>query len=805
MKSKKFYISAAILAAASFGAYSATLSPEEALARVTQRGIMKVSGTQVNQPELVYTQADANSEAACYVFDYNNGQGFMVVSADDLVPALLGYSDDGRFDETQIPEPMKYWLESYASQIEWAREHQTTAPMKAVERPQRSAIAPLITTKWNQSAPFNNKCPQVSGTRCVTGCVATAMAQAMKYHNWPEQGEKSYSYTWNNTTLSMDFSTVTFDWDNMLDTYGSDATDAQKDAVATLMYACGISVDMRYGTGASAAVQSKIATALYTYFGYSKGVYSARREYYGLIDWENLIYENLRDCGPVVYGGQSNDGGHSFICDGYSRNGYFHINWGWGGMSDGYFLLTALNPTVQGIGGSTSGYNFSQDAIIGIKKPGENDDYHYTMGSSEDLTLESESVSLNQPVTINTGVFNYSPVTFSGSLGMRIESLSTDNVIYATSVNFNELPPYYGYKTFRFYLPSNIPEGEYRITPVFKTTDGDWQDVSFPTGCSRYLKMTVEGTTATFSAIPNATVTVTEITPQTKIYLGREFCLSATITNPSESEYLGEMTGVLIDTNNKIVGIGDAFPIDLLAGETVEIQYLSSFTAFTGASNVAAKNGTPQKRALAAGNYQLAFVKGELDNTSSADADAHTYLSDKVDVQVEADPGTATLTVKNLRFTDGNSSTVNAYQMNMTAEVSCTSGYASAPLTLYIFPGTGGTSVGSLTSEPVFLSAGESKEVTFKGRFSNGDPGATYFCEVYYNGNWISNQVTFTLADVFTGLDNTLLDKQVSSVNVYTLNGMSVSETTDNLPAGIYVVVTTYNDGSVNTSKLIKR
>lgn len=355
--------------AAAITAGAAVISPEAALRRVSAGTRVQTMSTSAAVPRLVYTQ-QAGMEPAAYIFDRGNGAGYMIVSADDEATPLLGYSDTGTVDTYDMPDGLRYWLEYYAAEIESARTTGSSAVVTtfAASAP-RKAIAPMISTRWNQSAPFNNKCPQVGSTRTVTGCVATAMAQVMKYHNWPEKGSGSNAYSWNGTTLSLDFSTVTFDWGNMLDVYGSTATEAQNDAVATLMYACGISVDMIYGTGASGAVSEKCGLALVENFNYDASLRTLYRDYYPLDEWEEVVYNSLAEGCPVLYGGQSDSGGHEFVCDGYSSDGYFHFNWGWGGMSDGYFKLTALNPGAQGIGGAGSGagYNFGQDIVVGIK------------------------------------------------------------------------------------------------------------------------------------------------------------------------------------------------------------------------------------------------------------------------------------------------------------------------------------------------------------------------------------------------------------------------------------------------------
>ena len=315
------------------------------------------------QMRLAYVQAakadgETAGEAAVYVFNHGEGDGFLVLPADDCAPAVLGYSDSGSIvsDEAQMPDGLRYWLGTLADQIAWRNRNGNnqgflfngkTNGSKHVHadrqepgidkvRTDREPIAPLCATRWNQGAPYYNRCPIQNKERCYTGCVATAMAQAMKYHNWPETGEGSNSYGWNNYNLSMNFAETTFEWGKMLDNYTEgNYSDDEAYAVATLMRACGISVNMGYSPSGSGALSSAIAGALGSYFKYDKSVRYEKRDFYSLNDWEDMIYNSLKNYGPVIYNGQSYEGGHSFICDGYDKDGYFHFNWGWGGMSDG--------------------------------------------------------------------------------------------------------------------------------------------------------------------------------------------------------------------------------------------------------------------------------------------------------------------------------------------------------------------------------------------------------------------------------------------------------------------------------------
>ena len=192
-----------------------TLSESELLSR----------GTSAQTFKLAYEAKTANKAATCfYVLNRPSSEGYIIMSADDRLPEVLGYSDNGEFDINKIPDNMKWWLSEYERQIELvlsSTSGKTTPPTKTANQEGWTEIEPLVKTKWNQSAPYNNSCPTIDGKNTLTGCVATAMSQIMKYHEWPKTGRGSHSYEWNGQTLSMDFSQITFDWDNMLDVYNT--------------------------------------------------------------------------------------------------------------------------------------------------------------------------------------------------------------------------------------------------------------------------------------------------------------------------------------------------------------------------------------------------------------------------------------------------------------------------------------------------------------------------------------------------------------------------------------------------------
>ena len=309
----------------------------------------------------------ASKDAYYYIFNNEEG-GFVIVSGDDATEEILGYSDTGTFDVNNIPENMKELLDDYQEEITFARNNGIKkANATNVTEASKQVIEPLIQTRWNQREPYQQNCFTTGGAQAVTGCVATAFAQVMYYHKSPQSATTSIPAYSSYGALPA----ITFDWNNMLPCYTETLIEDQvkKDAVANLMVYCGHAVKMDYGTSESGASTSYIPNALSNYFGYKNKATEEYRSNYDVSKWNDLIYHELLYARPVIYSASTSSGsGHAFICDGYDGNELFHINWGWGGMSDGYFRLQALNPNSQGAGGSSGygGYSLSQSAVIGI-------------------------------------------------------------------------------------------------------------------------------------------------------------------------------------------------------------------------------------------------------------------------------------------------------------------------------------------------------------------------------------------------------------------------------------------------------
>lgn len=327
------------------------------------------------------------SQESYYVFPNANSKGFTIVSGDDRLPEIVGYSSQGSYDENNLPEGFVSFMEAYqnlynrvnlgdAEALKNLAEIKAWRNKKNASAASTSAVAPLLgNIEWDQTSPYNNMCPRYDSVHvAATGCVATAMAQVMAYYKYPKQLKADipgYVNRWNG--IPMEIPTITreegiYDWDNMLPKYNKEAnaTQQQKDAVAKLMYHCGAAVQMNYGPESAAAVS---ATKLAKYFGYDADLMmDLNRSSFTLDKWMQIIDTELAAGRPVLYSGQASDGGHQFICDGKDGEGLYHINWGWSGSQNGYFDLSLLNPEKGGTGSgnSTEGYNRLCSMTIGI-------------------------------------------------------------------------------------------------------------------------------------------------------------------------------------------------------------------------------------------------------------------------------------------------------------------------------------------------------------------------------------------------------------------------------------------------------
>ena len=390
MRTKLLFI-LALLLTAGIEAWAQHVTPEQAKEKASQflkanyartGGKRSAPAASALKTAVVFNAKDTSGQPYLYAVTDTRQSGFVLVSGDERFNAVLGYSDDGTFDEQNMPDNMRVFLQGYIDEMKYL-ESINYQPTKAAPRRSMSNVGVLMTTTWNQRAPYNNQCPLDNSQRSATGCVATAMAQVVNYHIQNDHGPVATiaeipGYTVPNTTITVSAipsGTAIPSKDLLLNSYANNAgTDAQKTAVAQLMLYCGTSVQMHYAAGSSGTQTAYVANALVNYFGFDNTTRFVRRIDYSYADWVNLIYNEVAARRPVVLGAGRAAGGHAFVADGFdATNTLFHINWGWGGYLDNYFALSVLNPDDAGQTGAaagTDGYTIDQQAIVGIQHVG---------------------------------------------------------------------------------------------------------------------------------------------------------------------------------------------------------------------------------------------------------------------------------------------------------------------------------------------------------------------------------------------------------------------------------------------------
>lgn len=572
----------ASLALSGAAVMAAPLSPEAALGRALRDAPQQLRGSSRNF-KLAATRSEAGREC---VYLYSSPAGFLAVSADDAVPALVGYGSNQLADaDGRMAPELEFWISQLARQVDYAASREQSGrkaiPMKA--RPQREPIAPMLTTLWSQGNPYNKYCPKSGDQLCVTGCVATAMAQAMKYHNWPETGEGSHSYSVLGKTLTMNYSKVSFKWDKMLDQYGDDDPRENQNAVAQLMYAAGISVDMNYSPDGSGAQSMKIGGALGRFFRYDKSMRYLLRDNYNLYDWEDIIYNSLKNYGPVIYGGQSYAGGHSFVCDGYDKDGYFHFNWGWAGLSDGYFMLDLLDPMSQGTGGSAdnSGFDFMQDILVDIRPDRDgSSEWSEAMVMNQGLSLSVEEEDGLKYLLQNGLVYNPGPYDLPETVGIgftlqrmdQTDELPTDYIVEMGG----ECQVGYGMSSFGVDCLTDLPDGKYLVWMSFRDSKGNVSRVPGPVYSSTECQLEVSGDTYTLTPVEPVLPEVDFINYPAEINLADEgFKITGRLKSVSTTDYYSQMTPLILDESGDLAAMGQQIAFDIEADGTYDIDYHS--------------------------------------------------------------------------------------------------------------------------------------------------------------------------------------------------------------------------------------
>lgn len=498
---------------------------------------------------LSYTQKSddtfsADSQPLFYVFNVGKDRGFVIISGDDTTLPVLGYSDEGTFDYDMAPDNMKTWLKGYATDVTWSRA-QHLRPYQSVRKTTtRESIPYLVKAKWGQGSPYYIKTPVYSGKYCYTGCVAVAMAEVMYY--WATVKDFRHGSTaipgYTTSKLAIQVAALSaieqFDWDNMTD--GKPTTTAGKNAVAQLMRYCGQAVQMDYRPTGSGAFPDDIPYAMHTYFGYDKRVRIINSYDITMSEWEETLYQELAEGRPVCMSGDNlfKNSSHEFVCDGYNATtDKYHFNWGYDGTNNGYFAISALNPTTK------TSYNDRKIMVAGIQ-PDTHDDtlldldlptvsWLYLTSPktvSRDHRTEngSEMVSVYgawKMETASAGLFDCACGVYD-SQG-RLVDVACEQTLQIADYERRE----YHY-TLSF--GAELPDGDYTIVPVCR-----------PHGQQEWKRMNHAGTKYATATVAASTITLTssyDIEVENFSHNDDDGLATLTLTNKGTEETMGYLT-----------------------------------------------------------------------------------------------------------------------------------------------------------------------------------------------------------------------------------------------------------------------
>jgi len=561
----KLLVSAGVLALTATGmsAQGHLLSEQDALLRAREflssvKGRMGKPAADASGVRLVYT---AQRQGQAYFYVFNNGNdGFIIAGADDRLPAVLAYSDTGAVDMSQLPVNLKYWLGECQRQTQWVLDHPALYGSKAREASvSYPDIEPIVKAKWSERIPFNNLCPMNGKNQTLTGSVAVAMGQIMHHYRWPERGHGAVSYECTSLaepqTISVDFENTVYDWDNMLDEYTVNYAEEQVNAVATLVYHCGVATRMQYGSHDGVSSYNAL-DAFVEHFAYDPALIKQ----YNVSDFSpeetnRRIIEELEANRPVFFSGEdSANEGQAFIIDGWNVDGYAHINWGMGGYSDGYFLLSALDPY-----SSDQGYNYNQRMILGIQ-PIDDQTPSQTPEMWAEGNLAVENVDGVNVFKASDGkMYNNSTVGAVFNITAKYISRKTGEEYIAGTSKAVTLEPGAGIEGITDEFNVSIPDGNYKVQLVYKVAVTDeWKPFRHvPYGSRNYVYAIVKDGSVSYSNEDNVVdLKVSDWVYEKIMNPYQENPISFTVTNLAEKDFEDTLQLALYDSvsgSNRVI------------------------------------------------------------------------------------------------------------------------------------------------------------------------------------------------------------------------------------------------------------
>lgn len=766
-----------------------------------------------------------------YAFDRGTANGFVVVAGDDRAPQILGYTDTGSFDISNMPENMRWWIQQYEQQMRYLQDN----PKARLTTPKRNVnvVAPLLgEIEWNQESPYNANCPYMSyydedneetvSGKAPTGCVATALAQVMRYHKWPNESKGNISYT--TYTLKQNITAdlnATYNWDLMLPTYtGVTATDEQKAEVAKLMYNVGAALKSDYTPSGTGATDVDVVPTLVRYFNYDPGARYVQRDYTAVNLYEQGLINEIEAGRPVPYGGVTKKNeGHFFVLDGINEDGYYHINWGWGGLSNGYFLISSLDPDAQGVGGSTSTYTafkYHQLYISGLQKPQEGSKTGWNI-MADDISKINDTYAKGDE--INTTIYDAYNNSCSydtlkcklywdiyDSEGTIIEKNFIKNDTLALNYGFDKL-------TTNFKIPADIADGEYTVKLDFTQAEDDYTEihnVAMKAGANKYYKLNVEGDEVNVSTAAGLKLSIESVTPE-RLKAGETSDLKVTFKNTGE-DYVGDFNFFLYVNGKKNVYPNYSSPrrlVSIPANSTVTLDF---------------KENIPSKL-VTDDDYVLQFYYYTTDEDGYTDK--NNAAKTKIGVDGAAKPAALYILddIQAVNETDGKVP-MNDIQLGVNFENE--GAEYNAPIIVKATSDDDWSFEDSFTTDTINVPADcNGKYVILKGALTNVEEGKTYELCIYTNDNEFidpsyCNGVDVTIASNTTAINMTIVGKGIilsnntvsaadaSQIALFDINGSLINKVNgnklsiENVRKGCYLIRVNGENGTEVKKIIVK-
>ena len=557
-----------------------------------------VEASPVSLPQLLQRRGESSRKKASssegdqpyYIFNAGGDGGYVIVSGDDRTEPILGYVEHGTFDPDNIPENMRSWLQFYADEINYIAENDIDPNSPVLKKRNKiqatkHSVPELLKSRWNQGHPYNLTCPNYYTDKDndehqypAAGCVATAMSQVVYFYKFPEK-TKAVIPAHSNTYTLKDGSKKTvsvkavprntiIDWENMRDTYSCNnehVHDRPDSAVANLMLYCGQGVKMGWGASSGAST-SRARDFFVNIFGYDSRAFWGGRGSYTIDEWFDMLYDEMEAGYPVLYAGHSSGGGHAFVIDGFDGDNLFHVNWGWGGGSNGWFLIGILNPgdnSGMGASSSSDGYSMSQGALFNLRTPGT---------PKDNPSLSISDVSITSTGSIKATFTNKTGATGSFHTGIVMVGEDGSLTLVGSKQTITGMENN-ATKTNTFAIRNKLTEGTYRLSPASKLARSDVWHLKYNLR-NDYIEAVVDSLGALDLHFINPTyedIKIDTITfPGTRI-AGTEQEVKVTFRNDG-AEYFKTVYFFASKTSTKTYTDSKSM-VAVHSGETVDVSY----------------------------------------------------------------------------------------------------------------------------------------------------------------------------------------------------------------------------------------